>query len=224
MYTGIIAGKDLPDLSLADDCREESIPAFAPVSERYAEATGHAPPPSLVLGPGINLLEQWKLCDHVYLIFDGLVKRTYASENGTKVAMGLRSSGWYAGATSVLLNIPSVYSAITLGNCTVSQIPAKQFFRWATHDAKTLRHFLKSVCLDSTSQARLHAEINSSSATERLEHFMQERTATVPQWKTMDPLPLLKQGELAQLLSVTPEHLSRMRQQQRRHRAFERAS
>ena len=120
--------------------------------------------------------------------------------------------------------IPSVYSAITLSECTVSQIPAEQFFYWATHDIRTLRHFLKSMSLDSTSQTRLHAEIQSNNAAERLEHFMQERTAADPHWQTMDPLPLLKQGELAQLLSVTPEHLSRLRQQQRRHRAFSRAS
>jgi CRP-like cAMP-binding protein len=223
MDNRIIVGKDIEELSPADDCREETIPAFAPLAERCAEATGNAPPP-LALGSGINLVEQWKKCDYVYLVSDGLVKLTYASENGTRVALGLRSSGWYAGATSVLLKIPSLYSAVTVGNCTVSQIPAEQFFHWATGDIKTLRHFLKSVCLDSISQARLHAEIHSSSATERLEHFMQERTATDPQWKTMDTLPLLKQGELAQLLSVTPEHLSRMRQQQRRHRAFKRAS
>jgi CRP-like cAMP-binding protein len=223
MYNRIILEKDLEDLSLADGCREETIPAFAPLAERCTEVTGDAPPP-LALKSGVNIVEQWKKCDHVYLISEGLVKLTYASENGTRVALGLRSSGWYAGATSVLLQIPSLYSAITVGNCTVSQIPAEQFFHWATNDIKTLRHFVKSVCLDSISQARLHAEIHSSNARERLERFMQERTATDPQWKTMDTLPLLKQGELAQLLSVTPEHLSRMRQQQRRHRAFKRAS
>jgi hypothetical protein len=42
---------------------------------------------------------------------------------------------------------------------------------------------------------------------------MQERITTDPNWKTVDPLPLLKQRELAQLLSVSPEHLSRLRKQ-----------
>jgi CRP-like cAMP-binding protein len=223
MSNRIIAGKDLQDLSLADGCQQESIPAFAPLAERVTEATGNTPPP-LALRPGVRLIEQWRKCDHVYLISDGLVKLTYASQNGSQVTLGLRSSGWYAGATSVLLKIPSVYSAITVSDCTVSKIPADQFFYWATHDVKTLRHFLKSMCLDSTSQSRLHAEIQSSSAAERLEHFMQERTTTDPHWQTMDALPLLKQGELAQLLSVTPEHLSRLRQQERRHRTFSRAS
>src|SRR5580658_110926 len=100
MYNRIILEKDLEDLSLADGCREETIPAFAPLAERCTEVTGDAPPP-LALKSGVNIVEQWKKCDHVYLISEGLVKLTYASENGTRVALGLRSSGWYAGATSV---------------------------------------------------------------------------------------------------------------------------
>jgi CRP-like cAMP-binding protein len=219
MHNRTIAGEDLQKLLRENRCREESIPAFAPFAEDYTEATGSTPP-AMVLRPGVRLVEQGKRCNDVYLISDGLVKLTYAGESGSQVALGLRSSGWYAGATSVLLNIPSIYSAITLSGCTVSQISCEQFFHWATNDTKTLRHFLRSMCLDTASQTRLHAEIQSSSAAERLEQFMQERTATDPQWKTMDPLPLLKQGELAQLLSVTPEHLCRLRQRQRRHRAF----
>ena len=77
---------------------------------------------------------------------------------------------------------------------------------------------MKSLSLDSIMQAKLHAEINSSSAAERLEHFMQERTNTDSQWKTVDPLPLLKQGELAQLLAVSPEHLCRLRAQRAQER------
>src|ERR1700759_1568109 len=122
MFNRIIAGKDLQQASLEDGCREENIPAFAPLAERYTEAGGNTPP-FLTVGPGVNLVNQWRHCDYVYLLSDGLVKLTYASENGSQVALGLRSSGWYAGATSVFLKIPSVYSAITLSECTVSQIP-----------------------------------------------------------------------------------------------------
>ncbi|AXC09617.1 hypothetical protein ACPOL_0232 [Acidisarcina polymorpha] len=34
----------------------------------------------------------------------------------------------------------------------------------------------------------------------------------------MDPLPILKQMELAQLLSITPEHLSRLMQKRKQSR------
>jgi hypothetical protein len=50
----------------------------------------------------------------------------------------------------------------------------------------------------------------SESAEQRLATYMRERSRQFPQLKTVDTLPLLKQRELAQLLSITPEHLSRL--------------
>jgi CRP-like cAMP-binding protein len=207
-----IADRNLPDFPVADRCPEKNIPVFAPVADRNAATKTHAST-FLELEPGERLIDQWKKCDHVYLIRSGVVKLLYTSDNGSQVSLGLRSTGWYAGAASVLLEIPSFYSVLAVSDCTVTQIPADQLFGYATRNVKKLQHFMKSLCMDSILQAKLHAEINSSSAAERLEHLMQERMTTDPDWKTMDPLPLLKQRELAQLLSCSPEHLSRLRTQ-----------
>ena len=208
MYNRPVADQDPHQLSPADGHRKHEVPAFAPFSECDADADS---PFTACVGPGVPLIDQSEPCAHVYLIREGLVKLSYASENGSHVTLGLRSAGWYAGAASVLLRMPSVYSVVTVGSCTVSRFPQEQFFFVTKHSMTTLRHVMRSVCLDSMCQARLYAEIRSNSAAERLEHFMQERAADGAQRKTMDPLPLLKQAELAELLSVTPEHLSRLR-------------
>jgi CRP-like cAMP-binding protein len=210
MYNRTVSDKNLPDFS--DRCREETIPVFAPVADRNTATKTHAST-FLALEPGRKLIDQWKKCDHVYLIRGGVVKLMYTSDNGSQVSLGLRSTGWYAGAASVLLGMPNFYSVLTVSDCTVSQIPAEQLFAYTTRHVKKLRHFMKSICMDSILQAKLHAEIHSSSAAERLEHLMQERTITDPHWEAKDPLPLLKQRELAQLLSCSPEHLSRLRTQ-----------
>jgi CRP-like cAMP-binding protein len=207
-----IADRNLPDFPEADRCPEKNLPVFAPVANRNAATKTHAST-FLELEPGRRLIDQWKKCDHVYLIRSGVVKLLYTSDNGSQVSLGLRSTGWYAGAASVLLGIPNFYSVLAVSDCTVTQIPADELFAYATRSARKLQHFMKALCLDSVSLAKLHAEINSSSAAERLEHLMQERTTTDPEWKTTDPLPLLKQRELAQLLSCSPEHLSRLRTQ-----------
>jgi CRP-like cAMP-binding protein len=212
MYNRTIADSDLHDFPVADRCPEKNLPVFAPVANRNAATKTHAST-FLDIEPGHMLIDQWKKCDHVYLVRGGVVKLMYTSDNGSQVSLGLRSTGWYAGAASVLLGIPSFYSVLAVSDCTVSPIPAEQLFAYTTRNVKKLQHFMKSLCLDSILQAKLHAEINSSSAAERLELLMQERIATDPQWKTMDPLPLLKQRELAQLLSCSPEHLSRLRTQ-----------
>ena len=207
-----IADRNLPDFPAADRGPEKNIPVFAPVADRNSATKTHAST-FLEIEPGSILIDQWKTCDHVYLIRGGVVKLMYTSDNGSQVSLGLRSTGWYAGAASVLLDIPSFYSVLAVTDCTVTQIPAEQLFAYTTRNVKKLQHFTKSLCLDSILLAKLHAEINSSSAAERLELLMQERTTTDLEWKTMDPLPLLKQRELAQLLSCSPEHLSRLRTQ-----------
>jgi len=203
--------------ALTDDCQDLKFPAFAPVAERNTQTKT---PQSLFLsiGHGHRLVEQWGKNEHVYLIREGLVKLVYAGENGSQVTLGLRSAGWYAGAAQALLGIPNLYSVLAVDDCKVSQIPAADFFEWTTRNVKKLQQVMKSLALDSIMQAKLHAEINSNSAAERLEHFMQERRAQDAQWKIVDPLPLLKQGELAQLLAVTPEHLCRLRAQRAQER------
>jgi CRP/FNR family transcriptional regulator len=75
-----------------------------------------------------------------------------------------------------------------------------------------MRHFVTTLCNELTSQASAQAQMMGGSAQDRLVHFMRERSAGHSQIKTLDALPLLKQMELAQLLSITPEHLSRLLQ------------
>jgi CRP-like cAMP-binding protein len=205
-----IPEKNSLETSLADSCGDQNIPAFAPVAQRHSDTKTHAST-FLAIKSGEKLIDQWKKCDHVYLVREGLVKLLYTSDNGSEVSLGLRSTGWYAGAASVLLGITNPYSVLAVSDCKVTQIPADQLFAWVTRNVKKLQQFMKNICLDSILLAKLHTEINSSSAAERLEHLMQERITTDPNWKTVDPLPLLKQRELAQLLSVSPEHLSRLR-------------
>jgi CRP-like cAMP-binding protein len=203
---------DDPKAPAADRGREENIPVFAPVADRDTATKTHVST-FLEINAGGKLIEQWKKSDHVYLIRGGVVKLVCTIDNGSQVSLGLRSTGWYAGAASVLLGISDFYSVIAVTDCTVTQIPARDLFAYATKNVKKLNHFMKSLCLDSILQAKLHAEISASSVAERLDHLMQERAAIDPQWLRTDPLPLLKQGELAQLLSCTPEHLSRLRNQ-----------
>jgi CRP-like cAMP-binding protein len=195
-----------------DRRREENIPVFAPVADLDAQTKTHVSA-FLEINAGAKLIEQWKKCDNVSLIRSGVVKLVCTIDNGSQVSLGLRSTGWYAGAASVLLGISDFYSVVAVTDCTVTQIPARELFAYATKNVKKLNQFMKSLCLDSILQAKLHAEISASSVAERLDHLMEERAAIDPQWQRMDPLPLLKQGELAQLLSCTPEHLSRLRNQ-----------
>src|ERR1700744_6350288 len=114
-------GESQPKESILVDAGQElKLPAFAPVAERNT----HTKTPQalfLSMSNGDRLMEQWNKNQYVYLIREGLVKLVYASENGAQVTLGLRSAGWYAGAAQAVLNIPSLYSVVVVGDCKVSQ-------------------------------------------------------------------------------------------------------
>jgi hypothetical protein len=68
---------------------------------------------------------------------------------------------------------------------------------------------MDTLCNELISQS-VEAQFRQNSAEQRLAQFIAERYIQHEQLRTMDPLPLLKQMELAQLLAITPEHLSRL--------------
>jgi len=186
-----------------------AAPAFAPILAGGLEFIENLPPKTNVPS-GAVLFEQGQCPDAIHLVHTGLVKLIYLSSDGREMTLGLRSIGWYAGSVSVLLNAQSVYSVQTVTPCVVSRIPAHEFSLKLMQNAKMMRHFLTVLCHEVVSQAGAQAQVMSSSAEDRLTHFMRERNMKHPKWKTLDPLPMLKQMELAQLLSITPEHLSRL--------------
>ena len=185
------------------------VPAFAPVLSSGLELIRNLPPQKSI-ERGEILLEQDKPAAFVHLIQSGMVKLTHLSREGTEQTIGLRSSGWYSGAVSVLMNAPSLYSVRTVTPCVVHAVPAEEFVNRLMQNAKVMRHFMRVLCHELCSQASAQVEIMSHTAAHRLLRFMEERKMSGETWKAVDPLPVLKKLELAQLLSISPEHLSRL--------------
>jgi CRP-like cAMP-binding protein len=196
---------DKQDSDLAD----ASFPAFAPILSDAFEHFTDLPEPTSI-DPGTLLLEQGELCKTVWLIRDGLVRLTYVSPDGRETTLGLRAAGWFGGAACLVMNTPNVCAVKAVTPCIVSRIPAQDFSRRLAQNARLMRHFTSVLCLELIAQTTAQVSIMSDTAGQRLDSFMRERNAKHPQIKTLDALPLLKQMELAQLLSITPEHLSRL--------------
>ena len=188
---------------------QSSVPAFAPI---HSDAFEHLKnlPPATELPTGSILVHQQAMCDSVDLIQHGLVKLLSVNPDGRQATLGLRTSGWYAGGVSVMMNTTSIYSVVAVTPCTVIRIPAAEFSAKLMQSAKMMRHFMATICNELISQSAAQAEVMSCSAEDRLATFMRERTFDDSRLKVLDPLPLLKQVELAQLLAITPEHLSRL--------------
>ncbi|MFT4112311.1 MAG: Crp/Fnr family transcriptional regulator [Silvibacterium sp.] len=172
------------------------------------------------MASGTELIQQGRTVASVYLVRRGLVKLVYLSESGEEITLGLRSVGWWGGAVAAMLDSFSACSVQAVGECEVIRISGRDFRERLKSNPSMMGHFLKALCNENASQTEAQARVMSGTAAERLTIFMRERQKKNPRWQTIDPLPMLKQMELAQLLSITPEHLSRllsrMRSEQRK--------
>jgi CRP-like cAMP-binding protein len=198
-----------PQTKTAHESGPEIVPAFAPVLSIDLEMFRNLPTQQNI-ARGQVLVEQGKLAPFVHLIAGGMVKLTHLNPDGDEQTIGLRSSGWYSGAISVLMNAPSAYSVQAITPCVAHAIPAEVFNVQLMQNAKIMKHFIRALCHELCSLAAAQVEIMSHSAADRLLRFLDERSMTGLTWKAIDPLPVLKKQELAQLLSISPEHLSRL--------------
>ena len=184
------------------------FPAYAPVVSEAFE-TFQGLPLGIPVSMGVFIVEQGVDPTSVYLLRAGLVKLIHVNSDGRETMLGLRAAGWYAGAVSSLMHTPSTYSVKTVTPCVFSIIAADEFSTRLARSARMSRHFMDTLCNELISQS-VEAQFRQNSAEQRLAQFIAERYIQHEQLRTMDPLPLLKQMELAQLLAITPEHLSRL--------------
>ncbi len=192
-----------------NDVEGSTFPAFAPILSDAFENLKDLPEP-VEVPPGTLMLEQGEICKTVWLIRDGLVRLSYVSPEGRETTLGLRAAGWFGGAACLVMHTPSVCSVKAVTPCVVSRISALDFNQRLTQNARLMRYFVSSLCLELIAQTSAQVRLMSDSAEQRLDSFMRERSVKHPQIRTLDALPMLKQMELAQLLSITPEHLSRL--------------
>ncbi len=196
-------------VSAAEDAAPITAPVFAPAVSSCIAFLGTLPPARHVKASTV-LIAQDEQVNKVQLVRTGLVKLTNVNPEGREALIGLRSDGWYAGSTSVILNTPSIYSVCASTDCTVVEIAASDFLRCIHRSPEMLSHFILGLCREVASFSGLQVELMSSRAEDRLNLLLRERSASLLSGGILDPLPLLKQMELAQLISISPEHLSRL--------------
>jgi CRP-like cAMP-binding protein len=168
-------------------------------------------PPPQRYGPGTELIMQGAAPAEAYFIETGAVKLTVTSSTGEDTIAGLRPAGRTIALASVLLEIPQPISAMTLGRCEIRRIPSDLLRELLTADAAFAQYVQEELARGEHDQTAHVASLTTMSSSERLlrvlaqiagtpEGEMAGREVRVP--------PLLKRSELAQLIGVTPQHLS----------------
>jgi CRP/FNR family transcriptional regulator len=159
---------------------------------------------------GIELFAQGSLLHEVYWLAEGLVKLVYVDEDGRERILDLRVPGQLIGAALVFLRLPSPVSAVTVTRCRLQYMSDVEFARRVESDERLSWKVHEIQGLEVYGQFQRMAELSTGSSRLRLERFLSQIAQACPALTNGRFQLPLKRCELAQLLAVTPEHLSRL--------------
>jgi len=166
--------------------------------------------------PSTNLFLQGNPPREVFYVERGMVKLIRLSENGQESAIGLQSQGALLGAASVIVQKPYPVSATTVTSCALSRIPADIFLSLAKTDEHFCWYLHEVHSLEVHQQASQLAALRYLSARQRFERLLLQFLSSTPDHERQTSMKIrlpLRHWEIAQLIGVRPEHLSRVLQQ-----------
>jgi CRP-like cAMP-binding protein len=164
-------------------------------------------------GSRSELLQQGTPADDVYLIHDGLVKLVWGDSTGKQTILGLRWPGCLIGVAAVVTAEPCAMSAVTLVPSVLERLSAEKFLQRLQTDSDFAWKIHQIQSREVHEQLNWLGEMACGSARSRLGNVFRRLTEIgnvhTDGKKSRVRLPL-KQKEVAELIAVTPEHLSRL--------------
>jgi CRP/FNR family transcriptional regulator len=163
-----------------------------------------------------TLFTQGDTPSEVFHIERGMVKLIHMSENGQELAIGLPSQGSLLGAASLIVQEPYPFTAITVTSCALNRIPADVFLHLAKTDELFCWYLHEIHSRAVHQQASQMAALRYMSARQRFERLLLQFLSSVPVHERQTSMKIrlpLKRWEIAQLIAIRPEHLSRILQQ-----------
>lgn len=182
--------------------------------------------PAQAYPKGVQLVREGAVLDEVLLVRAGVVKLARTAGDGRESIIELAFRETWLGAASVIVNKPSPVSAITCTEAMITRIPADQFRR-QLRDTPTLSlRVHEAHARELYRQMGWIDELASLSSLERLKLVMRRFIAAIPGQTSNRGVRLnvpLRHWELARLIAVSPEHLSRLLRDMEREGIIERS-
>ena len=188
--------KENPDLRMVFIALDRELSTRHSIAE-YRFSTGM---PLITQGVGVK---------RVYLISRGVMKLSFVNRSGREFILGLRSAPFLLGASNAILDSPSLVTAIALTPCSARQLAAMHFrrlLRSSPELAYDVTHFL---ALESSRLTLEMMEANSRGTRSRLIKLLRQLDVSI-RATSVPNVGLLKNHEIAKMLAITPEHLSRL--------------
>ena len=165
-----------------------------------------------LIPPEFYLFQQDQAINEVILIETGLVKLTRSEHNGNEIIVGLLSSGRLVGAPSAISNRRAVFNAITVTSCKAYRLSINLFFD-LMHSDSTFSGFVTGTIIELQHEVIIRlSQIGLLDARSHLANTLLEfsRNATLQNNGEVRVQLPLSDVDLAKMLAIAPEHLSRL--------------
>jgi len=163
------------------------------------------------------IYSQGEIIHTAHFICEGLVKVTHTMSDGRRMIVGLRKGGWLLGIGAIVGEFPYPNAAETVVRSKLCSFPAEQLRRLMETDARFATWVAKMLAGGFYTSVMKISEKSLLSGRERLEKFIWEIAESIAggEQKNINQKNIklrfpLKQCEVAQLISLTPQHLARM--------------
>jgi CRP-like cAMP-binding protein len=183
---------------------------YSPVLEREPLRALFEGGPKQRVRIGAELLGQGYVAEHVLLLERGVVKLLRTFADGRSTVVGLRGRHALLGLPAALLGDPQPLSVVAECECDIRCIPAPEFVEAAKGSPTNSRQVHRLLAQELIGAYEQVAVLACLSARERLQQFLAliGSEFSAPGSDCVE-LPI-RHWELAQLLAVTPQYLSRL--------------
>jgi CRP/FNR family transcriptional regulator len=190
--------------------QEKSSPASASFVDVWEQIAGHTSPS--FYPPGVQFVEQGSDSSDIYSVRRGIIKLQSIDRAGRETIVGVRRTGSLIGAEAAIMRKPHLVSAVTVTKCWLQRFPTRQFCDLIRQNPSLSWHLHQINASDLSEATAALVEVKSYTATIRLRRLVLELVPELNGTSSENSeihLPF-KHWEIAQMLGVTPEHLSRL--------------
>lgn len=162
---------------------------------------------------GVELFAQGRMVEEVSYLVGGWVKLVEVDAEGHELIVHLASAGTWLGSAAAVANLPTPVSAVTCTSARIAAMSTTVFGALLGGDPEFSRQVHQAHAHALCRQMRQMLRLGALSSRQRLQYVIREFIGLDGQRRTKRgirvTMPLLRR-ELAQLIAVTPEHLSRL--------------
>jgi CRP-like cAMP-binding protein len=187
--------------------RNERLPAWKPL---------HALASPQVYPRGVQLFRQGVPIEEVLFVEAGIVKLVHTDPDGQEAILDLAFSGAWLGSAAAVAGLPSPVAAATCTRVSLQRIPVQGFADSLERDPDLGRRIRELHARELCRQTGWMAQLSSRTSRERLERIIRQLILALGLTTSSRGIRLqlpLRHWEIARLIAVTPEHLSRLLKQ-----------